>query len=259
MHAFPLLLGACLCACGLVASAHAESAKPPTITGSILAGYSSDYIIRGFDAGSPLTELGLTLNTKLTEDLTLSGILWYENVEHSPFARWSGVNQDAPYDEYDFTLQATRKFGGINATLGTTWFHFENNEADGPAGTVTFIRDIREILFGLSGTLPGGINAKITYYWDIENDTNGFCEQVISKSFPLTEHCSLEPTLKSACYFEQGGFAYCTPILTLHYKLAPNVTLSPYLAYQIELDTLDAVTLNPTNVFYGGIKLTVTF
>ncbi|MFD0892515.1 hypothetical protein KBB96_13900 [Luteolibacter ambystomatis] len=231
----------------------------PFLEGNLHIGYSSDYLFRGVDSGAGLAEAGLDVSKKLGSGFTLSGGLWYGSIENSAFGDFPGVGIPDHYSELDVYGQVSKDFGFLTASVGYIWYHYADASVEVPGGSFKFINDSQEISFGISRELFYGINAGLTYYWDIETDNGGYTELSLNKTFELQKCLTLDAGAKAGYLMEESGFSHVTPMLALNYKPTSTVTISPYIAYAFALDKLDTIAPNSHDHFFGGIKMAVSF
>lgn len=237
------------------APAPAESA----FQGNVHIGGHSDYIFRGADMGDGMAEGGVDASLKLGQGFTLSGGLWYASIENSALGNFPFATVPDHYSELDLYGQVSKDFGWLTASVGYIWYHYADTELTTPAGSTKLIDDSQEIFFGVSREIAWGIQGSLTYFWDIETDNGGYTELALSKSLEICDKTSLDLAVKTGYLIEEGGFSYIQPMATLNYKVTDTVTISPYLAYSVELDELDTVAGPSGNRFYGGVKLAVSF
>lgn len=245
-------------------------APESAFSGSLHIGYNSDYIFRGVDLGNGMAEAGLNGSYDLGNGFAISGGLWYASIEDSAYGNGTlfgpGLVLPDHYSELDLYAQVSKDFGFLTANIGYIWYHYENTDIRVPGGSFKLIDDAQEIYFGVSRELGWGINGALTYYWDVEGDNGGYTEIALSKNFAIQDRVSLDAGVKAGYLFEEGGFSHITPQLVLNYKATDTVTISPYIAYSVELDHLEDVSANKLglggsqhNYLYGGVKLSVSF
>lgn len=268
MRNYSKTIGALVAASALVAGvASAE------LEGEVHIGGHSDYIFRGSDQGKGLAEAGVDLATEWN-GLNLSAGLWYGSIEDSDLGNLGfgpGISIPDHYSELDIYGQVGKDFGFATAYVGYIWYHFQDQDLRLGPNTYKLRDDAQEVYFGLSRELGWGINGALTYYWDVESDNGGYTELALDKTFKLHDCVDLVASVKTGYFAEEGEFAQVTPQVALNIKVKETFTLSPYIAYAVELDGLDNVYgnnkvqnflgANPSeeNHFYGGVKLSVSF
>ena len=133
----------------------------------------------------------------------------------------------------------------------------DNVDIPGP----NYVEDAQEIYFGLSKALGYGIDAELTYYWDIETDNNGYLELGLAKTIDLdcSDCLSLGLETKLGYAVEQGEFANLVTSATLDWAFNDNATLSPYIALAIEGSENEIYEAANEYNFVAGVSLEVTF
>lgn len=242
-------IGALAAASALVAgTASAE------IEYSINGGYHGEYLFRGIDFGGDMTTLGVDAATE-AYGLGLSAGLWYADYQTSSNA-WFGI----PFTKYntnelDLYGEVSKDLGFATAAIGYIAYITDDNA---PAGFGFNHDDNQEIYFGLSREIGYGIEAALTYYWDIETDNDGYTELGLSKSFELTECLSLGVGTALGYTMEEDDYANLMTTVTLDWAFAETATLSPYILYVVDGESTSYETSNE-NEFVGGVNLTVSF
>ncbi|GAA5494920.1 hypothetical protein SAMN02745181_2793 [Rubritalea squalenifaciens DSM 18772] len=229
------LLGGVLLAGSVLAGEVAPITTPAPeskFSSDIAVGYHSQYNWRGFDLGNDMVDA--TVNTAFTcpyTGLDISAGAWYASVK------------DGGFDELDLYTAASKDLGFATASVGYIFYHFFDS-AD----------DAQEVTFGLSKEFYG-VETGVTYFWDVETDNGGYLEGSISKSFgPVSTGVAVGYSL------EEDGFTHVTSKVSYDYALTDTATLSPYVAYAVELDELEGVYgTDEENEFFAGAVLTVTF
>lgn len=239
------LLGGAL----LAGSAFAGEVAAPIVTetpssffeSSLAVGYHSQYIFRGVNSGDDLVDA--TLNTAWTcpfTGLDMSAGAWYGSVKNG-FGAGS-------YDELDLYGEVAKDLGFANASVGYVFYHFFD-AAD----------DAQEVYFGLSKEIYG-FETGIKYFWDIETDNQGYLEGTVSKSFDIMGGFSLDTGVAVGYLVEEGALSHVTAKVSHDFKLGESATLTPYVAYSVELDDLEQyVGTDEENEFFAGAALTVIF
>lgn len=238
----------------------APAAPESAFAGNIHIGGSSDYIFRGADLGQGLAEAGLDASYDLGNGFAISGGLWYGSIENSALGNLGPfVNIPDHYSELDLYGQVSKDFGFLTANIGYIWYHYQDTDVRAGAFSQKLIDDAQEIYFGVSREIYWGINGSLNYYWDVETDNGGYTELALSKSFELQDRVSIDAGVKTGYLVEEGGFSHITPQVVLNYKATETVTISPYVAYAVELDELDQIAGPQHNYLFGGVKLSVSF
>lgn len=239
----------------------APAAPESAFAGTVHIGGNSDYIFRGADLGDGMAEAGLNLSYDLGNGFAVSGGLWYASIENSAYGNL-GTFATVPdhYSELDLFAQVSKDFGFLTANIGYIWYHYQDTELQAGNFSHKFIDDQQEIYFGVSREIYWGINGSLNYYWDVEGDNGGYTELALSKNFAIQDRVSIDAGVKTGYLFEEGGFSHITPQVALNYKATETVTISPYVAYSVELNKLEDLTgKSEHNYLFGGVKLSVSF
>lgn len=225
-----------------IAAAGPSAASAGSI-GTVAVGYHNVYNFRGVELGNDMVTTQLDF-AKSYAGLDFSLGAWYASVEDGP-NRGSNSN----FDELDLYGAVSKDLGFATATLG--YIHYNNfNDAD----------DAQEISFGLSKNLFG-FDTSVTYFWDIEQDNDGYTEFAVSRSQNVYGH-NIDLGLVVGYLIEEGGLSYAT--LTASYDIPLGVgTVTPYISQVWELDELEANTgaggLSQSNEFVAGVNFSVAF
>jgi hypothetical protein len=257
-----------------VTTAPAPASCDVAFKGDIHIGYNSDYIFRGTDLGDDMTEAGIDLSYEAF-GLNFSGGLWYASIEDSalgnlvPFA-----SIPDHYSELDTYVEVSKDFGFATAYVGYIWYHYQDTEFQVGPFAGKLIDDAQEVYFGLSRELFWGVKGSLTYYWDIETDNQGYSEAGLEKNIEFTPCISLDLGSKLGYLAEEGELSHWTTSATLNFKVKDTFTISPYIAYSVELDGLeDYGSFNHSainkfvgtpvsgedNYLFGGVKASVSF
>lgn len=286
MRNYSKLLGALAATSALAAgSAFAGSTVAPTsapapascdaaFQGDLHIGYNSDYIFRGTDLGDGMSEAGIDLSYEAA-GLNFSGGLWYASVENSaignlvPFATIPDH-----YDELDVYGEVSKDFGFATAFAGYIWYHYQNTDFQVGPFNGKLIDDAQEVYFGLSRELVWGINGSLTYFWDVETDNSGYTELGLEKKIEFTPCISLDLGSKLGYLAEEGELSHLTTSAAVNFKVKDTFTISPYVAYSVELDGLEEYgsfnhsainsfiggpNSGESNYLFGGVKASVSF
>lgn len=214
------------------------SACDSALEGNVHIGYASEYIFRGTELGDDLFEAGLDLSYKAF-DLNFSGGLWYGSVSNSRLGNLGSTELPDHFDELDLYAEVSKDFGFATAYIGYISYQYPDMEVSTGGGTFKLIDDAQEVYFGLSRELFWGVNGSLTYYWDVETDNQGYTELAFEKSFEFTPCISLDLGTKFGYLFEEGEFSHWTTSAQLNFKVKENFTISPYVAFSVELDGLE--------------------
>src|SRR4051812_36980464 len=219
--------------------------EPLGFTASI--GYDSHYIYRGIHIANNLVSAAVDGTIPLTDMLSINVGAWY-----GTSADDSGVfAPGGSYHELDLYTALLVNLGP--ATVGLKYQHYFFNGTSADA-----LKDINEIGLILSSTLgPVDITGGAYYDWTAEGF---YFETGISHTFKVCDHFSVVPAALISYandYYGVSGFNHIKVGVSTPIKLTHTATLTPYIAYNIPIDALDA--LGEDDQLYGGISLSVSF
>lgn len=221
------------------ASALAAGSASAQLEYEITTGYTNEYLFRGINLGQDLVEVGLGAAGEWN-GLGVSGGAWY--------ATWDNA------DELDLFGEVSKDLGFAKAAVGYIFYHFPETSGF----------DAQEVYGSLSREFFG-VEASLTYFWDIETDNDGYAELGLSKSFPLGIEClSLNVGSKLGYYVEHSDFAHLTTTVALDWAFRENAVLSPFVTGAVSLSdtagsTHPSLNVATKNQFVGGVKLSVGF
>ena len=211
---------------------------------SINGGHHAEYLFRGVQQGEDMVTTGFDVATE-AYGLSLSAGIW-----HADFNTAGGFGDTTETDIY-FDVSKELGFWGLTGSIGHIHYIYDDSNA--------FFQDVQEVYFGLSKELCYGIDASLTYYWDIKNDTGGYTELGLSKSYDLSDCLSLGLSLAQGYGAEEGEFANTVLTATLDYAITETATLSPYVLYSVEGAESVHYENASTQEFVAGFNLTVSF
>jgi hypothetical protein len=230
-------IGALAAASALVAgTAKAE------IEYSVNGGYHEEYLFRGVQFGKGMVTTGFDAEGE-AYGLDLSAGIW-----HADFSSTGNVNST----ETDVYAEAAKDLGFATASIGYIKYINDDN-----TGATT--EDAQEIYFGLSREICYGIEASLTYYWDVEYDNEGYTELALSKGFELSECLSLGVSTALGYAIEETDLANWTTTVALDWAFTENAVLSPYVLYAVEGHEDNTYQMASEQEFVGGVNLTVSF
>lgn len=219
----------------------------PSYASDVTVGYDSQYIFRGINKGDDL--ITAAVNTAWTCEYTgldMNAGAWYGSVS----------DEDQNFDELDLTLGASKDLGFARANVGYIFYHY----FDQPSG----LENAQEVYFGLSKDLNYGVSTSLTYFWDVEEDNNGYTELALAKSFDIASK-QLDLGVATGYLAEEGELSHVTAKLSHAIALTDTASLTPYIAHTWELDGLDSngnttsSWANQENEFFAGAALSVSF
>ena len=105
----------------------------------------------------------------------------------------------------------------------------------------------------------GPVNLAAGYYYDFEAE-GSYIEFGVDAPIPVTENFSIVPaalvSYADGYYSGDSGLQHVKLAVSFPVKLTSKATLTPYVAYNIALDTTEDFT---DDDIYGGVKLSVSF
>jgi hypothetical protein len=204
-------------------------------------GYTNEYLFRGLKLGQDLVEVGFNASTEWN-NIGLSAGAWYGSFQNGGFSA----------DELDVYGEASYDLGFLTAAVGYIFYHFPNQ-----GGAV--VDDAQELYFGISRDL-GFVNASLTYFWDIEEDNEGYSELALDRSFELNQCLALNVATSVGYLVEGGDFTSWTTKVGLDWAFVENAMLSPFVALSIALGESDNSWWASTeNELVAGSMLSVSF
>ena len=241
--------GCCTATAG-VAPAPAPAPAPETSlwTGSVSLGYDTKYIFRGLHVTDDLATATLDLNYALSDRLTLNLNAWYVN----------GAGHGVNYDELNLYAKLLYKVND-QFSFGPSFRYYDYPFASGG----------EQYEPGIEGVWTPCANTVINMglYYETESDAL-YAELGASYTHKVTDTFYLVPGAVISYLDRDGwgvntsGFNHAALFVKAPITLGSNVTLTPYIAYNIPLETIeDNGGLNPgqDDQFYGGATLSVGF
>lgn len=232
---------------GTAFAGEAPQCSAPASSGfesDVTVGYDSQYMFRGVNSGNDLVTAAV--NTAWTCDKTgldMNAGAWYGTTG----------DLDGNVEELDLTLGASKDLGFADLNVGYIFYHYLS-----PG------EDAQEVYFGLSKELACGTTASLTYFWDIEQDNDGYSEFALSKSVDVASK-QLDLGVSTGYLVEQGQLSHVTATVSHDVKLTETATLTPYIAHSWELsddwDHNGATSARSArqNEFFAGASLNVSF
>ncbi|MEZ5323554.1 MAG: hypothetical protein R3F19_00590 [Verrucomicrobiales bacterium] len=206
------------------------------IGAEISFGYDSVYMFRGVDFGDSLLWTDVNLTLPLADSLELNVGAWYAGLA------------DDDYTELDLYAGLTYNINdSFSVGVGYTHYYFPRSNADyGEVGATL-------------GYSIAGVDLGLGYYYDFEVD-GSYYELGASYEIALSDSVSLVPGAVVGFgddYYGVSGGNQVGLTLGLPIKLTGTATLTPYVAYNLPIDSLDDA--GEDDQVYGGVSLAVTF
>jgi len=254
-----------------------------TIGATLEVGYDSRYYFRGLWFADNTVWTGLNISIPLTEQLSLGlGALYTTTVETTgsgsavvnggPGAV-AGPNRIGDFDYSELDLSASLTYDAGFAKFGLVYTHYEFFDtfsgtsfgASNGAGELN-IMGAEEVGVTVASSV-GPVNLYGGFYYDFTIGAS-YAELGADAPIEINSWLSLVPAVKVGYGFtnyytivgvsNQSGFTHVIPSLSAPIKLTKTATLTPYVAYNISLDTRHSNNTQDSE-FFGGVKLGVTF
>ena len=236
------IAGGLLAASSAVAGDFSTSIAPTPAAGlgELAVGYDSQYIFRGVNLGNDLVSSTLNLgHTCPLTGLPVSFSAWYGSTNNT-----RGLGD---FNELDLSVGTQKDLGFATAEVGYIFYHFMNRPGSS---------DAQELYAGLSRDLFG-VTTSLRYFWDIEGDNDGYAELALSKSLNVANQ-SIDLGAALGYLVEEGELSHLTVKASKDLAFGA-ATLTPYVAYVVELDDLETQQAGSENEFFAGASLSVKF
>ncbi len=250
-----------------------------TIGATLEVGYDTRYYFRGLWFADNTTWAGISLSIPLTEQLSLGFGALYTSTVDTLITDGAGLQQEMDYSELDLSTSLTYDAGF--AKFGLVYTHYEF--FDGFSGVIPAGRvGAGELNVGSSeevgltvATSVGPVNLYGGYYYDFTIGAS-YAELGADSPIEITSWLSLVPAVKIGYGFgsyytsnvnvvgvlvnrgSASGWTHFVPSLSAPIKLTKTATLTPYVAYNVSMNTRHFNNSQDSEIF-GGVKLGVTF
>ena len=251
-----------------------------TVGASLAVGYDTRYYQRGLYRADNTLNVGLGLDIPLTEQLALNlGAKYINSLQNRQVA-----GLDTEFSELDLSAGLSYDTGA--AVIGLVYNRYEY--LDGFSGSINGFNLGGNSEFGINAanevgltvaTTLGPVNFNAGYFYDF---TIGGSYAQVGADLPIeiTPWLSLVPAIQLGYGFDyytlpqiggrSSGLTHVIPSLSAPIKLTKSATLTPYIAYNISLDSrhnaagaassAGLVNANAQdNEFFGGVRLSVSF
>jgi hypothetical protein len=257
---------------GTTTSEAAPVASAPSasgITGSVAAGYDSEYYFRGLWFSSNNAWGSVNLAVPVADKLTLGfGALYTYGLDTTVSAG------DLDYSELDLIGSLTYDAGWGKVGLVVTNYRFfesfsgeVNGASFGTTGTDGTISDATDI--GLTFAVPvGAMNVYLAGYYDVRINATYF-EAGADYTYAVNDKFSIVPAAQlgyaASEYYTMNttdnGFTHLRLAVSAPYKFTDSLTFTPYAAYNISLDARQDINTLEVNGddFYAGAALSYSF
>jgi uncharacterized protein (TIGR02001 family) len=215
------------------------------------AGYTSEYLFRGTNLGNDLIEAGFDASAEVS-GFAVSGGVWYADFDSFGIDDVGNVGERSQ-TEIDLYAEVSKDLGFLTASVGYIYYY---NDADdfGPR-----LGDAQEVYFQVSREFYG-VEASLTYYWDIVTDNDGYAELAIAKGFELNGCLTLNVGTALGYIAEEGHLAHLTTKVSLDWGFAEHAKLSPFVAASVDLSGGHGIAYGAAkNELVGGALVSVGF
>jgi hypothetical protein len=191
------------------------------ITGSLTAGYSTNYEFRGAFLGDDLIETNLTAATELN-GFNFTASAWRGSSRNSLF---NGATGDPHLEELDLSLAVSKQFGKITTSLGTIHYNYDGNAE----------LNTTEVYGSVSSELFAGITGTVTVYYDVDTFDGWFAYADLGRSFKFNDSLSLALNGGLGVYESytatDNGVNHFYLKAALPWAATKNLTITPYVKY----------------------------
>ncbi|MEI6606356.1 MAG: hypothetical protein WCP35_13685 [Verrucomicrobiota bacterium] len=210
--------------------------------------YSNEYLFRGLNYGHGLVEVGADASAEL-RGVGLSAGVWYGSFQNNAVPGLGSPHQDAI--ELDLYGQVSKNFRWCTGSLGYIYRYFEANDHNS--------LNSQEVVFSLSHQF-WGVDTSLTYFWGVEQASDGYSELALGKGFELCRSLILNGEVALGYLAERGQLTALTSKLSLDWSVTSTATVSPFVKWSIALsDDNDSAYRGSKNQLVGGIILAVAF
>ena len=237
----------------------AASAAQAELEVEVTAGYHSIYEFRGNDLGDDLFSGSIDLSYDLGKGYTLSGGIWYGDVNDGTAAGGLGN-----FEEVDYYISLSKSFGPVDLSIGYTYYNFPD-----ASGT-----DSREWFVSASTELVYGVGLSVTFYDDYDSSTSDavegeYLEVVFNKSFEICACASLDLAAGAAFSWNYNndvdgtgldGFSHYYVSAAVPYAVTEKFTVTPYIKFVGVSDNFaNSANGDSEDILLGGVSLSYSF
>lgn len=248
-----------LAAATALAAGNASAFTWDDIDAEIHASYNTKYLFRGIELGDDLITTGADVATSIG-GLDISAGAWYGSWNSN-----GGPLGTIDTDELDLYAEVSKDLGFATVAVGYIYYHFPLSDT---LKAVNFLDDAQEAYLSVSREFFG-VDASLSYFWDIETDNDGYSQLSLSKSFDIMEYVTLNVGSDTGFLVEEGDLAHTTATISIDIEASENATISYYVAHAWTLSEggrLAGVSSTNTsllggqeNEFFAGASVAVSF
>jgi hypothetical protein len=247
-------------------------ASSASITGSVSAGYDSEYYFRGLWFSSNNVYGAASISVPLAEKFSLSmGALYTQSMyteligpdlAYSELDLFASLNYDAGWGKIGFVATNYNFFKTFSGETNGNSFGF----ASDPDSTITNASDL-----GLTFAIPvGDFNLYAAGYYDLRIHAAYF-ELGADYTYKFSDKFSIVPSVQLGYagndYYtyknatgEDSGFTHIRAGITAPYKVTDAFTITPYVALNVALEAREDInTARPQEDLFGGLSLSYSF
>ena len=262
---------------GPVVQPEEDGALFDTVGATLEVGYDTRYYQRGLYRADNTVWTGLSLDIALTEQLSLGlGAQYITSVETTAGGNQFLGNGAGGIGDFDFSeldLSAGLTYDAGFAKFGVVYTHYEyfdgfaGSNFGGPVGAGELnVSSADEVGLTVAAGL-GPVNFSAGWFYDFR--IGGSYAQVgADLPIEVTPWLSIVPAVQVGYGFDYysgsefggrtGGLTHVIPSVSAPIKLTKSATLTPYIAYNMSLDSRHQLNAEDNEIF-GGVRLSVSF
>jgi hypothetical protein len=244
---------------GALAAASALAAGNATaieIDYELSAGYTSEYLFRGFNLGQDLVDVELTAATEIN-GFGLSAGAWYASFDEATgVGGFGGALRNANANELNLFAEASYDLGLFEAAVGYIYYYYPQGAAN--KTLLGNFKADQEVYFSVAKSL-GLVDASLTYYWLVSGaDNDGYLDLAFSNSTELSSCLTLQSGLNFGYQTEKGKLGHITAQVGLDYALTETATVTPFIAHSWSTSE-NGIYAGTKNQFVAGARVAVSF
>lgn len=216
------------------AGAFAETSIPFGI--EALTAYRSEYVYRGFELANDTIDFQVSSRISLNDTLSINAATWFGTAA-----------DDENFNEFGLFVDLRKDIGDMTYAIGTTYRDYDD----------TFFNDGFDIAAGATWHINKctDLGASLSY----DTGADGWYGEIFSSYYYRindSSFLSLRGGVSAVDgYYGREGFNDVFAKLSYTYDITPNVSVTPYIASSILLDSDDL----GSDSFFGGVYFAVSF
>ena len=215
------------------------------LSGAVSAGVNSEYIFRGVDqGGGTMAEAGLSWGGLSIWGFEYNSSLWYASVHNDGSSKFS-LDGRGSLDELDYQTGFNRDLGFMNFEFGQIMYNYTGG--DRHALSYKFAQE----LYFTASRQFWNTDFAFTYFWDVDEDNDGYSELTIDRSFVLSECLQLALGGTASYDWETSDMHHYGLSAALNWEFNDVLTVSPYISATWAQDGADNA-LNHDYMPVGG-------